>query len=821
MSELSEFVEAFQAGYKMTKSKEEREWERELQKMKKEQHAWGRESDVADRDYRERTFSRQESRDAIGDSRWEKEFEAAERRSGMQAEQFAVTADQRERALLQEDQRINTGGGLATDDQRAGRGLDDLSRRENEEGGWGVDPTTTQGIPEVQGMYNPASYAPTEQTPQAAAQGAFNLDAYLRSTRSSESGGNDRAANPKSSARGRYQFLGSTWNGLASKYPQLGLTPDGRYDPEQQERAMLRFTRDNAKSLDSAGIPVTNGNLYAAHFLGDGGARKVLRANPNTPVSRLVGSDVINANPFLSNMTVSDFSNWAERKGNAANRTRKNRTVSMARGGMVAAIPDDDDVSPGDDLELSFAPEQEPAPQQVAQAQETALPEEGPIPAPRYEGTMQGNEEEETDNPFEQGRRAVRDGMKNAMEQAGIRRAEREAIESPEIKRARERYARGYGAGDQQMVKQAIDLVDPEKKLPRSARNFRAIGLVHRYHLENGDYDKAQAAAGQMYTAYKQEAQRFKAIAGAAAADGDIDTAAKAAVAAYASVPNGIDFSVDKTEKGYQVTFTDEETGKPISEEILSPREMAAAAMQMEAASFDDLIMQAAGIKAEGRKNASPGQLSEIETDGVIPYLDENPQIAEMGPGVVREFKTVATDIAGEEKNQMTGGGAAKFLHDMLQFDKDNPDNAPPYKAKEVYGGESYDVTDGQGRTIRMSANGFRTLEAMRESMQGSRTKAAEDALKPGALSKIGESIMGFGGAIKDNVNRIGAAQRRGAASEQPTNLPEMAIPAVDMDNPEIANLLEQEQQLRYQGVSDADPRMRAIREQLDALGVE
>lgn len=149
--------------------------------------------------------------------------------------------------------------------------------------------------------------------PQTMPQGV-GMDQYLANAAMAESGGNPNARNPNSTATGTYQFLEGTWNDLASKYPELGLTPDGRTDPMQQEKAMRAFTADNAKVLSASGIAVNPTSLYAAHFLGAGGAQKVLSAPPDTPMSALVSPDVIKANPQLAQMRQGDFVRWASGK---------------------------------------------------------------------------------------------------------------------------------------------------------------------------------------------------------------------------------------------------------------------------------------------------------------------------------------------------------------------------------------------------------------------------------------------------------------------------------------------------------------------------
>jgi len=201
---------------------------------------------------------------------------------------------------------------------------------------WGRNERFEKDAPETFGKYlDSLSNATTSQalvpgsgvTTDALVSGSHNaataaqdplLTAFFANTRRSESGGNDNAKNPNSSATGRYQFLEGTWADLAQRHPELGLTPDGRTDPAQQERAMKVFTQENAGTLGKSGVPVNPGTLYAAHFLGAGGAAKVLAGDPNSPVSAYVDPAVVQANPQLADMTVAQFAQWASEKGGNA-----------------------------------------------------------------------------------------------------------------------------------------------------------------------------------------------------------------------------------------------------------------------------------------------------------------------------------------------------------------------------------------------------------------------------------------------------------------------------------------------------------------------
>lgn len=141
-----------------------------------------------------------------------------------------------------------------------------------------------------------------------------------------ESSGNPNAKAKTSSASGLYQFTRDTWE-------RLGYAWNNVFDVGQQNEAIRRFTDQNARALDRAGVEISRGSLYASHFLGSGGALKVFASPNETDLESVVGSRVINANPFLKGMSVGDFKNWLDEKTGGVSSLASRFATNLAASG--------------------------------------------------------------------------------------------------------------------------------------------------------------------------------------------------------------------------------------------------------------------------------------------------------------------------------------------------------------------------------------------------------------------------------------------------------------------------------------------------------
>jgi hypothetical protein len=184
----------------------------------------------------------------------------------------------------------------------------------------------------------PTAKSRSSQGEQGTVADAGGMGQFLDRLMMAESGGRDTAANPRSTALGPFQFIEATFLDVARRHfttetiklsvaQVLALRTDRAFS----RRAAEAYTRDNATTLAGSGVPPTFANLRLAFLLGAGGAIRVLQAGDKTPAIRIVGAQVVEANPFMAGMTASDLVAWSGRNLAAADLAK--RRVAVPGGG--------------------------------------------------------------------------------------------------------------------------------------------------------------------------------------------------------------------------------------------------------------------------------------------------------------------------------------------------------------------------------------------------------------------------------------------------------------------------------------------------------
>src|ERR1700735_3596488 len=180
---------------------------------------------------------------------------------------------------------------------------------------------------------------------------------YLLATAQVESGLNPQAGASTSSARGLFQFIDQTWLGtMKQSGAEVGYgryaaaitqTASGHYqvtDPEMRKEILaLRndptanatmagaFTRANADALSNKlGRAPSEGELYIAHFLGAGGAARLISLAAKEPHG--------NASQYFPGAATANSSIFFDRSTGAARTLAQVRNVLTARYDVAARV---------------------------------------------------------------------------------------------------------------------------------------------------------------------------------------------------------------------------------------------------------------------------------------------------------------------------------------------------------------------------------------------------------------------------------------------------------------------------------------------------
>lgn len=185
----------------------------------------------------------------------------------------------------------------------------------------GYDGSAGNPFGDADGGMSPVAQALAQSGQASAApgakQGAIDLisQSLLDHMRQAESGGDNNAVNPRSSATGAFQFTDPTWTGMMRQHPELGLTAGGRADPQQSEAAAKQLATDNIAYLLAHGVQnPTEGDVYLAHFAGPAAAARAANADPSSSIASILSQQQIAANPNVQGMTAGGLRDWATGK---------------------------------------------------------------------------------------------------------------------------------------------------------------------------------------------------------------------------------------------------------------------------------------------------------------------------------------------------------------------------------------------------------------------------------------------------------------------------------------------------------------------------
>lgn len=201
-----------------------------------------------------------------------------------------------------------------------------------------LGPGQSSGGINVRGFSGASSDVQSAITSAAAATGVNPQ--LLAAIAAKESNFKANAKASRSSATGLFQFTNSTWMDTIKKNgAKYGINTNGMSNAEilalrNDPRISALMGAELVKANQAITGDTSSGGTYLAHFLGAGGAKKVLNADPNTPIENVVGADQMakNANVFKNVRTAGDLKNWAQNGMNKLTATSVNTGAMMAAG---------------------------------------------------------------------------------------------------------------------------------------------------------------------------------------------------------------------------------------------------------------------------------------------------------------------------------------------------------------------------------------------------------------------------------------------------------------------------------------------------------
>lgn len=372
---------------------------------------------------------------------------------------------------------------------------------------------------------------------------------------------------------------------------------------------------------------------------------------------------------------------------------------------------------------------------------------------------------------------ARREGMTWGIEKAGLH--QQGALKTPAQQRKAQQIAQGMGGLSEEEMSAAKQAVDPEGKLTESQRNLAALGSVYQFWANKGEPDKARRVAFQMMQYYRGASQRYAAIAAKAAEGGNMDLATKAALKAYANVPDGKDLEIaPNPDGGLMYTYTDDK-GDTIAKGIATPQQLASSAMGLATGGFDKALMTAAGaqqdtgaVKTGGKPQSSGDRAKEAETvGGEIDKLKTAWQAKNKDKPVDEEQWNEIGNVAQhiyQQNPKATANEVTRAAHAMLSMG-DDPEK-PAFKIKPGEEGKPSTVDFGGKLKVQLDDQQLESiLNSRAQKVKTATDKISsdmEDSEKPGFVDKAATAASNIGGILAKDAGKF-AGEVKGAIPDE------------------------------------------------------
>ena len=260
---------------------------------------------------------------------------------------------------------------------------------------------------------------------------------------------------------------------------------------------------------------------------------------------------------------------------------------------------------------------------------------------------------ERTGSVYKVAREATMVGLDRAADKLGVKN--QSAVDTPEYEQAAMGFLSGDYGADAEQVEQAKNVVqemaaEAGHELNEAEEAIYTVAYAYDSYMAAGMYEEAKEAAAAVVGHYTRLAGQFAAVAKAAVMDGDLPAGMEAAARAYANVPDGVGVDFNQTRDGkYEVVMTNEETGEVTTRSILTPQEIGGLIMKIDPSHFLSTMSQAAGKDLEATLSPEAAeQMGKPEWAGML-MTEVATMQAEAKENRLRGGGGGAVDVSGEE----------------------------------------------------------------------------------------------------------------------------------------------------------------------------